>query len=83
MKQEELFEIMSDNQAKFDCLLKNIKDVARRLVVELEYPDGSIELFENKTKTETNHQIHILELKRNAVGNNEISGKPTMMTKKM
>lgn len=73
MKQEELFEIMSDNQAKFDCLLKSIKDVARRLVAELEYPDGCIELFENKTKNETNHQIHILELKRNAV--NEARGK--------
>ena len=70
MKQEELFEIMSDNQAKFDCLLKNIKDMARRIVAELEYPDGCVELFENKTKNETNYQIHILELKRNAVGNN-------------
>ena len=77
MTQEELFETMSDNQAKFDCLLKSIKDVARRLVVELEYPDGSIELFENKTKNETNYQIHILELKRNAVSNNETSDKPT------
>ena len=74
MKQEELFEIMSDNQAKFDCLIKSIKDAARRLVVELEYPDGCIELFENKTKNETNYQIHILELKRNVVNKNEAGG---------
>ena len=76
MNQEELFEIISENQDKFDCLLKSIKDAARRLVRELEYPDGCIELFENKTKNETNYQIHILELKRNAVSNNEISSKP-------
>lgn len=77
MTQDDLFEVMSDNQAKFDCLLKSIKDVARRLVIELEYPDGCVELFENKTKNETNYQIHILELKRNAVSNNETSNKPT------
>ena len=77
MTQEELFEVMSNNQAKFDCLLKSIRDVARRLVVELEYPDGCIELFENKTKNETNYQIHILELKRNAVSNNDTSSNPT------
>lgn len=71
MKQEELFEMMSDHQAKFDCLLRSIRDVARRIVAELEYPDGCIEVFENKTKTETNYQILILELKRNAVGNRE------------
>lgn len=77
MKQEELFGIMSENQGKFDCLLKSIRDAARRLVRDLEYPDGCIELFENKTKNETNYQIHILELKRNAVSNNETSNKPT------
>ena len=77
MTQEELFEKVSENQAKFDCLLKSIKDIARRLVVELEYPDGCIELFENKTKNETNYQIHILELKRNSVGDDETSDKPT------
>lgn len=77
MKQEDLFEIMSDNQAKFDCLLKSIKEVARCLVVELEYPDGCIEIFENKTKNETNHQIHILELKRNVVSNNETHANST------
>ena len=76
MTQAELFETASDNQAKFDCLLKNIKDVARRVVAELEYPEGCIELFENKTKSETNYQIHILELKRNAVGNGETNNKP-------
>lgn len=54
MTQEELFDMTTDNQAKFDCLLKSIKDAARRLVVELEYPDGCIELFENKAKNETN-----------------------------
>ena len=77
MKQEELFEIMSENQAKFECLLKSIKDAARRLVGDLEYPDGCIELFEIKNKNETNYQIHILELKRNIVGNNEPSSKQT------
>ena len=77
MKQEELFEIISDNQARFDCLLKSIRDAARRLVVELEYPDGCIELFENKTKNETNYQIHILELKRNVNSNNEADCKTT------
>lgn len=77
MKQEELFAIMSDNQARFDCLLKSIRDAARRIISELEYPDGCIELFENKTKNETNYQIHILELKRNAVSDNdETGGKP-------
>ena len=77
MTQEELFDMTTDNQAKFDCLLKGIKDAARRLVVELEYPDGCIELFENKAKNETNYQIHILELKRNAVSDNETSNKST------
>ena len=77
MEQEELFEIMSDHQAKFNCLLKSIRDAARHLVVELEYPDGCIEIFKNKTKNETNYQIHILELKRNVVSNNEMRDKPT------
>jgi hypothetical protein len=77
MTQEELFDMTTDNQAKFDCLLKGIKNAARRLVVELEYPDGCIELFENKAKNETNYQIHILELKRNVVSDNETRNKPT------
>ena len=68
MNQEALFDLISDNQAKYDCLLKNIRETAQRIVEELEYPEGCIEIFENKNKTETNHQIHILELKRNTAG---------------
>lgn len=67
MDQEELFDIISDNQAKYDCLLRNIRETAQRIVAELEYPEGCIELFERKNKTGTNHQIHILELKKNTV----------------
>jgi len=66
-----------ENQVKFKCLLKSVKDIARRLVRDLEYPDGCIELFENKNKNETNYQIHILEIKRNTVDNNVPSSKQT------
>ncbi len=76
MKQDDLFEIMSDNQAKFDRLLRGVRDAAIRIVSEMEYPEGCIELLENKTKSETNYPLQILELKRD-VASAKVDGQLT------
>ena len=64
MFQNDLFTNESDNQIRFTQLLKDIQATAASVVKELEFPNGSLCVYENQTKSETNYPLQIRERKR-------------------
>lgn len=65
MIQENLFDV-AGSSSKFDKLLKDVQESARRIVAELEYPDGCVGIAVNKILNETNYPLQIRERRRSA-----------------
>ncbi len=66
MTQESLLEVVSDVQGKFERLLRDVQLSARRIVEELEYPDGCVGMAVNRNQTETNYVLQVRERRRSA-----------------
>lgn len=64
MLQNDLFANVDDNQIRFMQLIKDVQQIAIDIVKELGYPDGSLGVYENKTKSETNYPLQIRERRR-------------------
>ena len=75
MQQCNLFTDMSNWQIWFDQFIKNVQLISNKVVKEMEYPNGSVVIYENRTKTEINYPVQIREARRTQIGDNEIKSK--------
>lgn len=74
MTQNTLFDaIADDNQRKLEKLLVDIGELAKCVVADMDYPEGSIGVAVARNKTETNYPVQIRELRRSAESQQEAS----------
>ena len=72
--QGDLFELTSNKELSFEDLVDELKRIANRIVKEMEYPEGSLAIYKNITKTETNYPIVIREFRRSVNKNDNLVG---------
>ena len=66
MNQPELFQVAADNQSRFDTLIANVRESATKIAKEMEFPEQTLGIVENVTKSETNFPLQIRERRRSA-----------------
>ena len=69
--QEDLFDTQDDYQASFDKLVNDIQVLCKKIPSEFEYPDETLWIYKNETKSGVNYPIQIRERRREQGGNAE------------
>lgn len=70
--QKDLFDIQDDYQASFDKLIDDIRDLAKKIAADFEYPEETLGIFRNVTKKSgTNYPIQIRERRREQKKNDD------------
>lgn len=72
-----LFDFQDKKEMTFDGLIAEVDRLAKMIVAEMGYPEGSLAIYKNEVKSETNYPIQIREFRRSST--KEESGEDTIV----